>query len=170
MWETWPVGTGPGRTVVTGAARLLGGVAYPRRVPRYAASRTLLAPLEDVWGFLAEPHHLADWWPGIAGVRPDRRGLAPGARWQVIGPSRPSYLHRPNMTGALLVLDVVPMRRVAFQLVNERIDAELELRPLEADRTEATLVVEVPWLVGVRRAFPHRALARLHGLVQTAAE
>src|SRR5437667_108533 len=41
----------------------------------------LLAPVEDVWRFLAEPRHLADWWPGIAAVEPDRRGLVAGARW-----------------------------------------------------------------------------------------
>ena len=138
-------------------------------MPRYAASRTLLAPLEDVWRFLAEPYHLADWWPGVSGVQPDRRGLAPGARWQVVGPNQPSWTRKPQLTGTLLVLDVVPMSRIAFQLTGDRIDAELELRPLGSERTEATLTVEVPWLIGVRRSFPHRALARLHELVQTGA-
>ena len=42
---------------------------------KFAASRDLLAPREDVWGFIAEPYHLADWWPGISGVQPDRRGV-----------------------------------------------------------------------------------------------
>ena len=139
-------------------------------MPRYAATRTLLASIEDVWSFLAEPYHLADWWPGISGVQPDRRGLAPGARWRVIGPNRPSLLRKPHMTGMLLVLDVVPMSRIAFQLTGERIDAELELRELERGRTEATLVVDVPWLIGARRTFPAHALRRLHDLVQTAAE
>ena len=37
-------------------------------MPRVEAARELLAPREDVWAFLAEPHHLADWWPGIAAV------------------------------------------------------------------------------------------------------
>ena len=138
-------------------------------MPRYASRRVLLAPIEDVWAFLAEPHHLGDWWPGIAGVQPDRRGFAPGARWQVAGPNRPSLLRKPNMTGMLLVLDVVPMSRIAFQLTGDKIDAELELRELERDRTEVSLVVEVPWLIGVRRTFPARALARLHDLVQTGA-
>jgi uncharacterized protein YndB with AHSA1/START domain len=139
-------------------------------VPRYAASRTLLAPLGDVWAFLAEPYNLADWWPGIAGVQPDRRGLAPGARWQVVGPSQPSYLRRPQMNGTLLVLEVAPLERIAFQLPSERIDAELELRATDVRRTAAMLTLEVPWLAGVRRSFPHRALDRLHALVQTAAE
>lgn len=139
-------------------------------MPRYAASRTLLAPLEDVWTFLADPYNLADWWPGVAGVQPDRRGLAPGARWQVVGPNEPSYLRRPQMNGTLLVLDVVPMSRIAFQLGNDRVDAELELRPTEGDRTEAALVVEAPWFGSIRRSFPHRALSRLHALVQTGVE
>ena len=52
-------------------------------MPRVAATRELLAPREEVWRFLVEPHHLPDWWPGVRGVHPDRRGLAPGARWQL---------------------------------------------------------------------------------------
>ena len=74
-------------------------------MPRFAAERTLLAPVEDVWAFLAEPFHLPDWWPGISGVQPDRRGVAPGARWQVLGPDRPTFLRRPDAAGNLLVLD-----------------------------------------------------------------
>ena len=58
-------------------------------VPTYSAARELLAPREDVWLFLAEPHHLSDWWPGVAGVTPDRRGLAPGARWKLHAAMRP---------------------------------------------------------------------------------
>ncbi len=139
-------------------------------MPRYAASRTLLAPLADVWAFLAEPYNLADWWPGIAGVQPDRRGLAPGARWQVIGPNQPSYLRKPQMNGTLLVLEVAPLERIAFQLPSDRVDAELELRATDAQRTAVTLTLDVPWFAGFRRAFPHRALNRLHALVQTAAE
>lgn len=140
-------------------------------MPRYAASRTLLAPLEDVWAFLADPYRLADWWPGVSGVQPDRRGLARGARWQVIGPREPGYFRRPGApAGTLVVLDVVPMSRLAFQLTGSRVEAELELREADRGRTEATLAVEVPWLAGARRTFPGKALARLHELVQTAAE
>jgi uncharacterized protein YndB with AHSA1/START domain len=39
---------------------------------RVAAKRELLAPPQDVWAFLVEPHNLSDWWPGIAAVHPDR--------------------------------------------------------------------------------------------------
>jgi uncharacterized protein YndB with AHSA1/START domain len=138
-------------------------------LPRYAAERTLLAPIGDVWAFLAEPYNLPDWWPGIAGVEPDRRGLAPGARWLVIGPNEPSYLRRPQMNGTLLVLDVVPRERLAFQLVNDRVEAELSLRALDERTTRASLVVAAGWLA-VKRTFPREALDRLHGLLQTGAE
>jgi uncharacterized protein YndB with AHSA1/START domain len=138
-------------------------------LPQFAAERTLLAPLEDVWTFLAEPYNLADWFPGIAGVQPDRRGLAPGARWQVLGPNRPSWLKKPDASGTLLVLDVVPMRRVAFQLTGQKLDAQLELEQREATRTRVSLVVDAPFLT-IRRSFPHVALAQLYDLVQTAAE
>ena len=138
-------------------------------MPQFAAERILLASLEDVWAFLAEPYHLADWFPGVSGVQPDRRGLAPGARWQVLGPNQPSWFKKPDASGTLLVLDVVPMRRIAFQLTGQRLDAELELEQREEGRTRARLVVDAPFLL-VRRSFPHQALARLYDLVQTAAE
>lgn len=143
--------------------------AYPRHVPRFAADRILLAPLEDVWAFLAEPFHLPDWWPGVSGVQPDRRGVAPGARWQVLGPDRPTFLRRPDAAGTLLVLDVVPMRRLSFQLTGQRLDAELELEALDERRTRATLAVDAPFLT-VPRSFPRNALGRLYDLVQTGAE
>jgi uncharacterized protein YndB with AHSA1/START domain len=131
---------------------------------------TLQAPVEDVWAYLAEPYNLGDWWPGVSGVEPDRRGLAPGARWKVVGPNEPSYFRRPQATGTLLVLDVVPMQRIAFQLTGDRIDAELTLRPLDRQRTEVTLLVDAPWFGGVRRSFPRLALARLHSLLRTGEE
>jgi uncharacterized protein YndB with AHSA1/START domain len=138
-------------------------------VPTYAARRTLLASRDDVWRFLAEPHNLADWWPGIAAVRPDRRGLAPGARWDVVGPARPGYIRRPQAEGKLLVLEVAPLERISFQLTSDRIDADLRIRALEPDRTDVQLTVEGPWLIGLSRRFPQRALHRLYSLLQTAA-
>jgi uncharacterized protein YndB with AHSA1/START domain len=138
-------------------------------LPQYAAERTLLAPIEDVWAFLAEPYHLPDWFPGVSGVRPDRRGVAPGARWEVLGPDNPSWFKKPDAAGTLLVLDVVPMRRFAFQLTGQRLDAEIELEELKERRTRVSLAVDAP-LLTVRRAFPHQALARLYDLVQTAAD
>jgi uncharacterized protein YndB with AHSA1/START domain len=139
-------------------------------VPTYSAARTLLASRKDVWAFLAEPHHLTDWWPGVAGVQPDRRGLAPGARWQVQRGERPTLLRRSHSDGMLLVSHVDPLERIAFHLTRERLDADLRLRALDADRTEVTLSVTAPWLVGLGRRFPDRALDRLHALVRTAEE
>jgi uncharacterized protein YndB with AHSA1/START domain len=136
-------------------------------MPRFAADRTILAPLDDVWAFLAEPYNLADWWPGVSGVEPDRRGLAPGARWKVIGPDRPSYFRRPQMTGTLVVLEVVPRERIAFQLTGDRIDADLTLRAIDEKSTEVSLIVDGPFLIGLRRRFPAEALGRLHSLLRT---
>src|SRR6059036_2311175 len=108
-------------------------------MPTYRAERELLAPRADVWAFLSEPFNLPDWWPGISGLQPDRRGFAPGARWQVLGDNRPSLLRRPNMSGTLLVLAVEPYERVAFHLTGERIDVELRLSEPRPDRTFARL-------------------------------
>ena len=139
-------------------------------MPRVEATRELLAPRQDVWEFLAEPRHFADWWPGISAVEPDRRGLAAGARWLEHGSNRPSLFRRPNPSGMLLVLAAARPERVTFQLTDERMDAELRLEATAPDRTLATLTVSGPWLIGLGRSFPRRALARLHALVQTAAE
>jgi len=139
-------------------------------LPRYAADRILLAPPEDVWAFLAEPYNLADWWPGIGGLQPDRRGFAPGARWHVVGENRPSFFRKPNMSGTLLVLAVEPYERFAFQLSGERMDVELRLSAPEPNRTLARLTVEGPALIGLRRSLPQKALARLYTLCQTGAD
>ena len=151
-------------------------------MPRYVADRTLLAPIDDVWVFLAEPYNLADWWPGISGVEPDRRGLAPGARWALrasdslpsasilpLGPGMFGLFRRPGASGTLLVTDVVPGRRFAFQLIAERITADIEIAEVERDRTRVSLVVEAPWAM-MRRSFPRYALARLYDLLQTSAD
>jgi uncharacterized protein YndB with AHSA1/START domain len=139
-------------------------------MPTYSAARQLLASQEDVWRFLAEPHHLSDWWPGIGGVTPDRRGLAPGARWTLHGSHKPSLIRRPDMTGTLLVIAVEPPNRAEWQLISERLDVEIELSSAAADRTDAVLTVGGPFLVGLRRSLPRNALNRLHSLCQTAAE
>jgi len=139
-------------------------------VPTFEATRELLAPREDVWMFLAEPYNLRSWWPGIGGIVPDRRGLAPGARWQIVGDDRPSLLRKPNMSGMLLVLAVEPARRFAFHLTGERLDADLSLSESQPERTFARLVVSGPALVGLKRSMPVKALDRLYGLVQTSAD
>jgi uncharacterized protein YndB with AHSA1/START domain len=137
---------------------------------KVSAARELLAPVEDVWSFVSEPYHLPDWWPGISGLRPDRRGFAEGARWTVVGENQPTLFRRPNMTGALIVLAIEPLRRFAFHLTGERIDAELTLERRGPNRTLASLTVDGFALIGLRRAFPRRALDRLYDLCQTAAE
>jgi uncharacterized protein YndB with AHSA1/START domain len=139
-------------------------------VPFVAAERELLAPREDVWQFLAEPHHLSDWWPGVGGVTPDRRGLAPGARWQLHGTARPTLFRKPEMTGTLLVLEVEPFERIVCHFSGERLDVELRLTARGEDRTLVWLAIRGPWLVGLRRSLPRNALVRLHALCQTAAE
>ena len=138
-------------------------------MPRVQAERELLTSLEDAWGFVAEPYHLADWWPGLAAVEPDHRGLAPGARWHVRSSDRPTLLRPGDRRSLLVVVAVEPPHRFHFQLLADRLEAELVLTEAAPDRTTATLTVVGPWFVGLRRSFPRRALGRLHALCQFAA-
>jgi uncharacterized protein YndB with AHSA1/START domain len=121
-----------------------------------------------VWSFLAEPHHLPDWWPGLGGVEPDRRAVATGARWRVRR-HEASLLRKAEAEDTLLVTAVEPSRRFAFELVGARLRAQLTLQPSGADRTMATLEVEGPLILAFSRNLPKVALARLHELCQTAA-
>jgi hypothetical protein len=139
-------------------------------MPRVSASRELLASRVDVWQFIAEPRHFADWWPGISAVQPDRRGLAEGARWQIITADRPTLLRRPTSSGMLLVRAVRVPELFGFTLTGDHIDAELRLDGRSDDRTTAMLEVDAPWLFSISRSLPRRALTRLHALCQTAAE
>jgi uncharacterized protein YndB with AHSA1/START domain len=126
------------------------------------ASRELLAPRSDVWAFIAEPYNLSDWWPGITGVEPDRRGLAPGARWKVIVASRNIFVGVRRRESMLLVRVVEPYERFAWHVLSPKEDAEVSLAAVGDDRTRVT--------VSSSRSSPERALQRLYDLVQTAAE
>jgi hypothetical protein len=116
-----------------------------------------------VWGFLAEPFHLSDWWPGIVGVEPDRRGFAPGARWKVRVRTSNIFVGRRERETMLLVQEIDPFERWSWHLLSPKLDVEVRLRSLAADRTLVTCTA------GGRRRLPELALRRLYDLVQTAA-
>jgi uncharacterized protein YndB with AHSA1/START domain len=127
------------------------------------ASRELLAPRADVWGFLAEPYHLADWFPGIVGVEPDRRGFAPDARWKVRLRTQNIFTGRGLHETMLLVRSVEPYERWAFHILETKLDVEIRLQAVDAERTLVTCTTSG------RRRLPERALQRLFDLVQTTA-
>ena len=140
-------------------------------MPRYAASRTLPASVENVWAVLADSARWPEWWPGLMGAEPTvRRALAPGALWQLEGTDRPSLFRRPQLGGTLLVLEVVPLERIAFQLSTEHADVELDLRPDEDGQTQASLAVDAPRFGGIGRTLPSQALSGLAALVRLPAE
>jgi uncharacterized protein YndB with AHSA1/START domain len=139
---------------------------------RYEASRELLAPREEVWGFLAEPYHLSDWWPGASFVRPDRRGLSVGARWEVEGSTFTPLLGTRGSKSLLVVRRVEPPHRVAWYLTAPGLEVEVRLEASAPERTLATVVVTGPWrpeILGPRRSLARNAVNRLYELVQTAA-
>jgi uncharacterized protein YndB with AHSA1/START domain len=139
-------------------------------MPRVSAQRELLASRRDVWEFVAEPHHFADWWPGVAAVRPDRRGFAEGARWEVVGTDRPTFFRQAASSGILQIRAVEPYERFVCYLSGDRLELELRLLATAEDRTKAVLTVEGTFMWGMSRSLPRRALSRLHALCQTAVE
>ena len=138
-------------------------------MPKVSAERELLASRRDVWAFIAEPHHFADWWPGIAAVRPDRRGLAEGARWEVVGVDRPTMFRQASSSGMLQVRAVEPYERFACYLTGDRLELDLRLQATAENRTRAALAVEGTFMWGMSRSLARRALNRLYALCQTAA-
>lgn len=130
-----------------------------------SATVELLASRADVWAFLAEPYHLTDWWPGITGVEPDRRGFAEGARWKAIVRDWNLLLGTRRIETTLVVRAVEPYERFAFHLLATKLDAEVRLAATAEDRTTATVSASR----GSAR-LPRTAAKRLHDLVQTAAE
>jgi uncharacterized protein YndB with AHSA1/START domain len=125
------------------------------------ATLELLAPRADVWAFLAEPYHLSDWWPGITGVEPDRRGFAPGARWKVLATKRNVFVGpRPTET-MLLIREIDPYERWSWHVLNPKTDVEIRLRSVGELRTAVT--------ISTTRGSASVAAKRLYDLVQTAA-
>ena len=137
-----------------------------------SASRELLAPRTDVWALVAEPYNLPDWWRAYTGVVPDRRGLAPGARWKVVRRRKPGLLAKAGSEGLIVVTRVVEGTELGFQDVGEGTEATLELASQGPDLTLATISVSAPWwrlyVEGVRN-LPRDSLGNLYDLCQTAA-
>ena len=139
---------------------------------RIDAQTELLATRPEVWALLAEPQHLADWWPAYASIRPDRRGLVEGARWEVARGGSIGLLRRPESEGIIVITAVEPERRLAWHDVQQRFTAELLLEPAADGMTRATLTIDSPGARAILeglRPLPRQALARLHALCQTAA-
>lgn len=139
---------------------------------RIEAQRELIAARGDVWELLAEPRHLSDWWPEYTTVRPDRRGFAEGARWQVTRGGSPGLLRRPGGDGLIVVTAVDPCFRFAWRDLQQQFVAEIRLEPAPDGHTRTTLTIEAsPWRLVAEglRPTPRQALARLHALCQTAA-
>jgi uncharacterized protein YndB with AHSA1/START domain len=139
---------------------------------RADAARELLAARADVWAFLAEPHHLPDWWPGMHGVEPDRRGFSTGARWVVRGLDRRPLLggREPKQPMTLVIGALEPYERWAWHLTGDLpLDVEIRLAATDDDRTQVEIAVEASRLANPKK-LAHTAVDRLYDLVQTAAE
>jgi hypothetical protein len=113
-----------------------------------------------VWAILAEPLHLADWWPGIAMVEPDRRGFAPGARWGARAARRNPFFGRHAVDTTILVRDVENYEHWSWHLVSERLTVDVRLRAAGEHETEVTVTTSRG-----RPSLARDAVARLRELV-----
>lgn len=136
------------------------------------ATGILQSERPDVWALVAEPFHLPDWWPAYTGVRPDRRGMAENARWEVVRSKTPGFLRRPEGEGLIVLTRVVEGYELGWHDVKQGLDAGVKLDNAGTGQTSATTFVSGPWLRLVAegaRGLPERALTRLQDLCQTAA-
>lgn len=136
------------------------------------ATDVLRSDRRDVWALVAEPYHLPDWWPAYTGVKPDRRGLAENARWQVIRNTVPGFLRRPHGEGVIVITRVLEGWELRWLDVKTGIEAGVRLDNAGTGHTRATTLVSAPWFRLVAenaRGLPERALTRLRDLCQTAA-
>ena len=138
-------------------------------MPTRSASTELLATPHDVWVLLSEPYHLADWWPNVATVEPDRRGFSAGARWRIRS-RKATWIRRAEADDTFLIHVTEPERRFTFELLRARLRAELLLTSVAPERSRADLTVSGPYLPGFSRTLARDALERLHDLVQTATD
>jgi hypothetical protein len=135
------------------------------------ASRELLASRADVWELVSEPYHLPDWWPAYTGVKPDRLGLAPNARWEVVRSRAPGFFRKPRGQGLIVIKEVAHERILRWHDVAQRMDAGIRLEAAGPGRTLATAFVEGSfWRLRAEgaRELPRRAVTRLYDLCQTA--
>jgi uncharacterized protein YndB with AHSA1/START domain len=136
------------------------------------ASGELQSDRREVWALIAEPYHLPDWWPAFTGVKPDRRGLVEGARWQVIRNSAPGLLRRPEGEALIVITKVVEGWELRWVDPKQGIESGVRLDNAGTGRTRATTFVSGSWLrllsEGVR-GLPETALTRLRDLCQTTA-
>jgi uncharacterized protein YndB with AHSA1/START domain len=126
-----------------------------------SASLELLAPRQDVWAFLSEPYHLSDWFPGITGIEPDRRGFAPGARWKAIATKWNVLAGTRPVETMVLIREIDPYERWTWHLLQPPTDVEVRLQAVAEGRTLVTVTVS--------RGKAAVAVRRLYDLVQTAA-
>ena len=136
------------------------------------ASGELESPRADVWALVAEPYHLPDWWPGYQGVKPDRKGLAENARWEVLRSAAPGFFRRPGGPGLIVITRVVEEWELRWHDVQQALDAGIALDNAGTGHTRAVVTVDGAWwrlYTEGARNLPRQALARLQALCQTAA-
>ena len=136
------------------------------------ATGELLSDRREAWALVAEPYHLPDWWPAYTGVKPDRRGLVEGARWEEIRSSAPGFLRRPEGEGLIVIMKVVEGWELRWLDPKQGLESGVALDNAGTGRTRATTFVSGSWLRLVSegaRGLPETALTRLRDLCQTTA-
>jgi uncharacterized protein YndB with AHSA1/START domain len=114
-------------------------------VPTARASRTIAAPVEDLWSVVADPHHLPRWWPRVTRVE----DVADGAFTEVMRSRRGKVvradfdvLQADEQSGTVVWRQ--RLEGTPFAGVLSQSETELRLAPLESSGGEAAeLTIEL---------------------------
>jgi uncharacterized protein YndB with AHSA1/START domain len=101
-------------------------------VPTTRASRTISAPVEDLWELVCDPHHLPRWWPRVTRVE----GVADGSFTQVMKTKKGKVVradfdvHRDDAAHTVTWVQRIP--GTPFASVLRSAETELRLAPTGA--------------------------------------
>jgi uncharacterized protein YndB with AHSA1/START domain len=151
-----------------------------------SASRELLAPAADVWAFVSTAGRLSDWWPGVFAAQDE------GDHWEIEGDERAGLTRVADRSSGeapermeTVAVEKSPPNRLRLRFARSGYDATLDLSATAANRTTATLSIDVveahetlaerlEKVVGATSGRPDEefadsVLARLYDLCQTGA-
>jgi len=139
-------------------------------VPTARRSRTIAAPMQELWELLRDPHHLPRWWPRVTRVEDvEQDAFTEVMRTRKGKLVRADYSVRCDEAQHTLTW-VQRVEGTPFASVLKSAETELQLTPV-APGTEVTIELRQEMAIGSARYSPFMSLAPRFGgpLVRRAA-